>query len=418
MDKPLFELAPYHVLMAGCGLVIIAAYWLPRWISGTEPAASGLLIIGGLAVFGILPGVPEVFSPVIRPGLWEVTSEFAVIIALFGTGIRIDRIAGRGLWTPTVRLLAIAMPLCMIAVAGIATLTGLALGSAILLAAVLAPTDPVLAADVQVGAPLKGREHPVRFALTAEAGLNDGLAFPFVYLAIIVATAGLDLSAWGWEWLGFYLVYKIAVGALAGAAAGWLLGRALFSFPRHNPLAETGSGVIAMAGVLFTYGMTELFEGYGFIAAFVMGAVLRRQEREHEFHVRLHSFSEALEHAFTAILLVLLGGAIPDLVPYLGWREAVIGAALIFLIRPAFGMLALIGTDLTVKQRGVVAFYGVRGMGSIYYLAYAAGEIDLQDTGHLWASVVFAIVLSTLVHGFSAGSVVNAATSEPDTRAQ
>ena len=417
MDKPLFELAPYHVLMAGCGLVIIVAYWLPRWISGKEPAASGLLIIGGLAVFGILPGVPEVFSPVIRPGLWEVTSEFAVIIALFGTGIRIDRIAGRGLWAPTVRLLAVAMPLCMIAVAAIGVGTGLALGSAILLAAVLAPTDPVLAADVQVGAPLKGKEHPVRFALTAEAGLNDGLAFPFVYLAIIVVTMGMDLSAWGWEWLGFYLVYKIAVGVIAGVLAGKLLGGALFSFPRHNPLAETGSGVIAMAGVLFTYGITELFEGYGFIAAFVMGVVLRLQEHEHEFHGRLHSFSEALEHAVTAILLVLLGGAIPDLLPYLGWREAIIGVALIFVIRPAFGMLALIGTGLTVKQRGVVAFYGVRGMGSIYYLAYAAGEIDLQEAGHLWATVVFAIVLSTLVHGFSAGSVVNAATSEPDARA-
>lgn len=412
MDKPLFEFAPYHLLMAGCGLVIIVAYWLPRWISGKEPAASGLLIIGGLAVFGIVPGIPQVFSPVNRPGFWEIASEFAVIIALFGTGIRIDRIAGRGLWTPTVRLLAVAMPLCMVAVAVMGTLAGFALGSAILLAAVLAPTDPVLAADVQVGAPLEGREHPVRFALTAEAGLNDGLAFPFVYLAIFVTSMGLDLQGWGLEWAGFYLLYKIAVGVLAGYLAGKLLGMALFSFPRHNPLAETGSGVIAMAGVLFTYGLTELAEGYGFIAAFVMGAILRRQEEEHEFHGRLHSFSEALEHAVTAILLVLLGGAIPDLLPYLGWREAIIGLALVFAIRPAFGMLALLGTDMTVKQRGVVAFYGVRGMGSIYYLAYAAGAIDLQDAGPLWAVVTFTIVLSTLVHGFSAGSVVNAATSD------
>ena len=136
MAKPLFEFAPYHLLMAGCGLVIIVAYWLPRWISGKEPAASGLLILGGLAVFGILPGVPHVFSPVNRPGLWEIASEFAVIIALFGTGIRIDRIAGRGLWIPTVRLLAIAMPLCMIAVAWMGHVAGFALGSAILLAAV------------------------------------------------------------------------------------------------------------------------------------------------------------------------------------------------------------------------------------------------------------------------------------------
>ncbi|MXP10152.1 cation:proton antiporter [Pseudoblastomonas halimionae] len=414
MDGPFFGIAGYHILLLGCGLAIVAAYWLPRYFSGREPAASGLLILGGLLVFGLMPGVPEAFNPIERPKFWEVASEFAVIVALFGTGIRIDRITGGGVWGPTVRLLAIAMPLSMLGVVFVGTLAGLTIAGAVLLAAVLAPTDPVLAADVQVGPPLEGGEHPVRLALTTEAGLNDGLAFPFVYLAIFLVAAQGGVGDWIGEWLMLYVGYKIAVGVLAGIAAGWLLGKILFALPRGNPLAKTGTGVISLAGVLMTYGATELIEGYGFIAAFVMGLVLRRAESDHEYHGRLHSFSEALEHAVTAILLVFLGGAIPALWPYLDWSHAAMGLALIFIIRPAGGMLSLIGTKLSIKQRGVVAFYGVRGIGSIYYLAYAGAQLDLVDEGPLWATVVFTILVSALVHGLSAGSVVWAATHDED----
>ena len=416
MQSDTFGLDPYHFLLAGCGLAIILAYWLPRYFRGREPAASGLLILGGLAVFGLLPGVPDALNPIDNPRIWELASEFAVIIALFGTGIRIDHIGGKGIWNPTIRLLAIAMPLCILAVVVLGQIVGLTLAAAVLLAAVLAPTDPVLAADVQVGPPLEGGEHPVRFALTTEAGLNDGLAFPFVYLAIFIVAASGGVSDWIGEWLGFYVGYKIIVGALAGVAAGWLLGKVLFALPGRNPLADAGTGVIALAGVLVTYGLTELIEGYGFIAAFCMGVVLRREEAEHEYHGRLHSFSSALEHSVTAILLVLLGGAIPALLGYLDWQHAVLGMALIFLFRPLSGMLALWGTPLSIRQRGVVAFYGVRGIGSIYYLAYAGGQLDLVDEGVLWATVTFTILLSTLVHGFSAGSVVWAATHEDNAR--
>ena len=116
MDKATFGFDPYHILLAGCGFAIILAYWLPRFLHGREPASSGLLILGGLAVFGILPGVPDALSPLDRPRIWELASEFAVIIALFGTGIRIDRIVGKDLWGPTVRMLAIAMPLTILGV--------------------------------------------------------------------------------------------------------------------------------------------------------------------------------------------------------------------------------------------------------------------------------------------------------------
>ena len=192
------------------------------------------------------------------------------------------------------RLLLIAMPLCILAVAFGGMLIGMTLAGAVLLAAVLVPTDPVLAADVQVGPPLEGGEHPVRFALTTEAGLNDGLAFPFVYLDIFLVAATGTAEEWLWKWFGLYVIYKIVIGTLAGLVAGWLLGKVLFALPRNNPLATTSSGVIAFAAVLLTYGATELIEGYGFIAAFAMGLILRRAESDHDYHTRLHSFSEAL----------------------------------------------------------------------------------------------------------------------------
>jgi NhaP-type Na+/H+ or K+/H+ antiporter len=410
VEDPFFAVDPYHVLLTGCGFAIVLAYWLPRIFSGREPAASGLLILGGLAVFGLLPGVPEAFSPLDRPVLWELAAELAVIIALFGTGIRLDRITERAKWSPVVRLLLVAMPLCILAVAVGGLLIGMTLAGAVLLAAVLVPTDPVLANDVQVAPPQEGGEHPIRFTLTTEAGLNDGLAFPFVYLGIFLVAETGPLSSWIGQWALFYVGYKIAVGAVAGVVAGWALGKVLFVFPRGNPLAATSSGVIALAGVLLTYGATELVEGYGFIAAFAMGLTLRRVESEHEYHVRLHSFSEALEHALTAILLVLLGGALPALWPYLDLPHALLGCALVFLIRPAAGMVSLVFTRFTLRQRAIISFYGVRGLGSIYYLAYAGGKLDLVNEGELWATVGFTILLSTFVHGLTAGAAVSDAT--------
>jgi NhaP-type Na+/H+ or K+/H+ antiporter len=273
----------------------------------------------------------------------------------------------------------------------------------------------VLAGDVQVGPPHEGGEHPVRFTLTTEAGLNDGLAFPFVHLGIlIVAAGGIDLAVAG-EWLVRDVVYRVAAGVAGGAAVGWLLGKVLFDWPRENALSKTGSGVIALAGVLLAYGLTELIEGYGFIAAFVSGYTLRRSETEHHFHRRLHDFSEALEHSLTAILLVGVGAVLPVLWPYFEWTHAAIGAALVFLIRPAVAWLSLTGTSFPIRERMVVCFYGVRGIGSIYYLAYAGHHAELVNEYQLWATITFTILLSTIVHGLTAGLAVERVTGEAQT---
>jgi len=410
----MFQLSPYHIFLAAFGAVVILAYWIPRLISRNEPPASALLIGMGFLAFGLIPGITTAIDPVARPKLWEVVSELCVVAGLFGVGLRIDRLASRKTWAPTVRLLALAMPLCIATVALVGwAVGGLTVAGALLLAAVLAPTDPVLAGDVQVGPPLEGGEHPVRFALTTEAGLNDGLAFPFVYLALAVAGAGGFTWSLIGEWLWLDIGYRIAVGVASGAALGGLLGKLLFDWPRGNALAETNSGVIALAGVLAVYGLTELVEGYGFVAAFVAGLVLRRQESEHEFHGQLHAFSEAIEHALTSVLLIGMGAAIPALYPSLSWAGVAIGIALVFVIRPLTAFVSLTGTLGRTRERAVVAFYGVRGVGSIYYLAYTGSHMTMVNEAELWATVVFTITLSTVVHGFTASFAVDNATRVP-----
>ena len=215
----MFGFDPYHVLLATAGLAIIVSYWSPRFISGREPAASALLVLGGFAAFAWVPGMPDAINPVDAPQIWEKAAEICVILGLFGTGLRIDRLVGRDLWKPTFRLLVIAMPLTILALALVGwQAAGMTLAGALLLGAVLSPTDPVLAGEVQVGRPTEGGEHQVQFALTTEAGLNDGLAFPFVHLGILIATAGALSVGLFTEWALRDVFYRVIVGAAGGAA--------------------------------------------------------------------------------------------------------------------------------------------------------------------------------------------------------
>jgi len=242
---------------------------------------------------------------------------------------------------------------------------------------------------VQVGPPLEGGEHPVRFTLTAEAGLNDGLAFPFVYLGWIIAAQGTDPSVWLLDWVMRDLLCRITVGAALGALVGWIFGRILFSAWGSSAIEKTGPGVVALGAVLLCYGLVELAEGYGFIGAFTAGLVCRRVQERHHFHKRLHDFSEAVEHALTAIILVLLGSALPALWPVLDWNHTLIGFGLLLVIRPI----------VAPRDRLIVGFFGVRGIGSIYYLGYATGHVEFVNEDQLWALVAYTIFASAIIHG-------------------
>ncbi len=417
--------AVYLLLGASLLLAVVLPVALQR---AAVSAPLVLLIVGGL--IGLLP-LPEGVSaaPTDNLPFVEHLTEFCVIVALMGVGLALDRPLEWlrwetwRRWGATWRLLGIAMPLC---IAGVAFLGWWAMGlvpaAALLLGAVLAPTDPVLASDVQVEGPSVGEspddpeeidEHDeVRFALTSEAGLNDGLAFPFVYAAIFLATLG-PVTEWGLRWLGWELVGKVLVGALIGTAVGWLLAKVAFRAPRQSlRMAETGEPLMALAAVLLSYGVAEVAQGYGFLAVFACAMTLRSAERGHDYHAHMHQIIERLERLLTLIVLLLLGVSLTNgLLGELGWRGMLIGFALVFVIRPLSGMVALgigraedrVGDEhLNRRERRCTAFFGVRGVGSLYYLAYATSQADFGDHDQLWAVVAFTITLSVVVHGITA----------------
>ena len=395
------------------GLALLAGAVLPRLLRHKAVSTPMAFLAVGM-LLGLLP-LPEGVSvlPQEHQALAEHLSELCVIVALMGVGLAIDRPLRWGTWSTTRRLVLVAMPLCIGAMALLGWgLAGLAPASALLLGAALAPTDPVLASDVQVdgpdvdngeGTPTQEEDDEVRFALTSEAGFNDGLAFPFVYAAILLVTVG-GVSEWGLKWVGWYLVGKIVIGCVVGAAAGYALARLAFrSQKKVLRLAEAGDPLLAIAATLGVYGLAEVLGGYGFLAVFVCGVALRSLERDHSFHAELHEFVGQLEHMLTWMLLLLIGAALSQgLLASLTWGAAILAVLLILVVRPLMAWLSLHRTVLGPRERIATAFFGVRGIGSVYYIAYATGEGRFENVDLLWSTVGFAILLSVIVHGITA----------------
>ena len=404
-------------LVAGGSLLlaVVLPDLLSRWAISAPMVLVGIGMLIGLTP---LPDGLPLHVEDNRVAIEHVT-EVTVLIALMGVGLALDRPlepfsrSSWRSWAPTWRLLVIAMPLTIAAVALIGWWAGLAPAAALLLGAVLAPTDPVLASDVQVAGPQTG-EHEVdetdevRFTLTSEAGLNDGLAFPFVYAAILLAGESA-VSGWGLEWAGWYLVGKVAIGVLAGVAVGWGLARVAFWSPHEAlRLAERGEPLLALAALVSSYGVGEVAGGYGFLSVFACAMTFRSAERSHDYHAAMHEVVERLERLLTLLVLLMLGIALTrGLLSGLDWRGVAIGLASILLVRPMAGFVALapwgrpqteVG-GLTRAEQGAAAFFGVRGVGSLFYLAYALGEVDLADDAWLWSTVAFTVVASVLIHG-------------------
>jgi NhaP-type Na+/H+ or K+/H+ antiporter len=367
----------------------------------------------GMLVFALPLGLPDA-DPLAHPRLTEHLAEVGVIVALMGAGLKIDRPLSRRRWASTWRLLAIAMP---VTIASVGLLgwwwAGLVPASALLLGAALAPTDPVLASDVQVGEPTdeQDSEDEVRFALTSEAGLNDGLAFPFVYAAIAMAlTAGGGWAGGRWigEWALTDVAYKGVIGIVGGLLVGRLLGRLFFRAKRHSlRLSRHSEGFLALAATFLAYGLVEVAGGYGFLAVFVAARGIRSAERSHEYHQVLHDFAEQTERLLTVLLLLLFGGAVVGgLLAPLTWPTALAGLALVLVIRPLTGFLSLRGAPGRPAEHWVIAAFGIRGIGSFYYLAYAMTHAGFPGADLVWATVGFVVLVSVVVHGIAVTPVM------------
>ncbi|MBU3970940.1 MAG: cation:proton antiporter [Alphaproteobacteria bacterium] len=394
-------LDPYILFLLGLGAVVLLVSWAPVGLKRVPLTLAILCVALGVLIFstGLLSFDPD-------PRTWDTATErlteLVVIISLMGAGLKIDRPPGWRSWSTTLRLLAIAMPVTIAATAflGWAGL-GFSLAMALLFGASMAPTDPVLAADVQVGPPRSGDEDEVRFGLTSEAGLNDALAFPFVHLAILAAAGGLAAGSGLADWFTIKVGWKLLAGLGAGLLVGKLLGYLLFRSRRG--LSKLADGLIALAATLIAYSVTEMIHGYGFLAVFICALVIRGSERDHDFHQEMHDFSDQIERLLMMLLLVLFGGALANgLLSSLSWTDALIGVVVVFVVRPVAGLIAMTGSGQPWRERLLLAFLGIRGVGSVYYLAYGVNHGDFGDSERLWAVVGFIILLSIIVHGVTA----------------
>lgn len=400
----------YFVLLALIGAAAFCMAWMPAFSKITGISYSIVYLIAGVVIYALFPDLlpePDVGG---EEDLTVRFTEMVVIVALMGTGIKIDRAFTFKSWSSPLRLIAIAMLICI----GCATVLGytllsLSIGSALLLGAALAPTDPVLASDVQVGPPNEGIKSETKFSLTAEAGMNDGMSFPFTWLAIIFA-AGTQKEVDGeviLEWFGYYLVYKIVAGIALGYGFGKLVGYLVFIVSEKFPSLKTRDGFLAISLTLMVYGIAELIHVYGFIAVFVCAVTLRHFDKRHRYHDELHSFVDQTERLLVAILLILFGGAlVSGILAPLTWQMVIFTLIFVLIVRPGAAMISLLGSNIDIREKMAISFFGIRGMGSVFYLSFAFHEVYFNNEKELWAIVAFTILISVLIHGLTATPVM------------
>jgi NhaP-type Na+/H+ or K+/H+ antiporter len=392
----------HELILLVLGLAAFGVVGLPHVLSRQPLSYPIVFVAGGFLLFSLPLGLVQP-DPIEFAEVTETLTEIGVITALMGAGLAINRVPGWKTWGSTVKLLAITMPLTIAAVAGLGWWAlGLTPAAAVLLGAVLAPTDPVLASDVQVSAPTKEEDDDeVRFALTSEAGLNDGLAFPFTNLAILIAVNGVAPAGWLADFLLVEVLYKLAVGLLGGVVVGRALAWGIFA--RRSPLPRTRDGMIALAATLISYAVTEMVGGYGFLAVFVAAVVIRNQERRHSYLEVMHQFSDQIERLLSAVILVLFGGALASgVLGYLDWRGVLVAMLIVLVIRPLAGMAGLARSPMPGRERATIAFFGIRGVGSLYYLAYASNQVEFLQVEQMWAVTSLVVLISVVIHGVTA----------------
>jgi sodium/hydrogen antiporter len=424
-------------MSGGSWFLLIGGLFVVMALSGTVlrrlPLTTGLVYLA--AGFALGPHGLGLLRPdlLAEAALFERVTEIAVLISLFSSGLKLRAPLSDDRWRLPVWLAFGSMALTVGLIAAVAMLgLGLPPGAAILLGAILAPTDPVLAADVQV-ADAADRDR-VRFSLTGEAGLNDGAAFPFVMLGLGLLGQH-ELGAFGWRWLAVDVAWATFGGLLLGAALGSAVGHLVLYLRRHHKEAVGTDDFLALGLIAAAYGAAVAAAAYGFLAVFAAGVALRRIERR-EAHgappapaaVVLAGDKEALAtdpekapaYMAEAVLgfneqlariaevgVVLLIGALlsPRDIP----AAALWFIPLVFLgIRPAAAAVGLAGTPTSRLQRALISWFGIRGIGSLYYLSYALTHGLSPELGRRLAGVTLATVAASIfAHGVSVTPLMN-----------
>lgn len=397
----------YIVILIVIGLAALGMAWMPAFTKATKISYSILYVAFGALLYASAGNFLPLPDPISKSTVTVRLTEMIVLVSLMGSGLKIDRPFSLRNWRVPLRLVSITMLLSIAAVTAVGYYwLGFGIAAAALLGAVLAPTDPVLAANVQVGAPTEGDNTHSKMALTAEAGMNDGTAFPFTWLAILLATG--ELATKGWVgWLQYELFYKLAAGVAIGYLLGKVLGWLFFKLPEEVEGAKVRDGFVALCTTLLVYGITEAAHGYGFISVFVCAVTMRGMERQHKMHKTLHEFTDQIERLLVCIVLLLFGGSlVSGLLKDLTWSIAAAGVFFVLVLRPVIGLLSLWGTGLHFKEKLAIGFFGIKGIGSFYYLAFALAQTSFPEQDKLWALTGFTVLLSIIVHGLTATSIM------------
>ena len=391
------------------------------------------LVIG----FLLGPSVLDLFyfDPIKQSALLEILTEIAVLISLFSAGVKMPVPINLVKWRPSMRLASLSMVITVALIAAFSYfLLGLTLGAGILLGAILAPTDPVLATDTQSRYP--GDNDQLRFTLTSEAGMNDGTAFPFVMLGL--GLLGLnDLGDFGWQWILFDVFWATVAAVVIGVAGGVVVGKIVWKLRGQHEEHDVLDDLVALGLIAIVYGLSLVTNAWGFIAVFFAAVALRSTEIKLAFSVGVNAdqyetdsgqpiilesnlsptppkivsaealiFKEHLERLSELMLVLLVGGML--LPEFWNWRTLSLAAFIILLARPLSVVIGLIGTKTTWRIRGIIGWFGVRGIGSIYYLMYAIqhgiAEPLAQD---LIQMTLIVITVSILVHGTSVKPLLN-----------
>ena len=388
----------HEMILLGIGALILLAAWLPLLLRRLPLSLPIICIALGL-LLSTTPWFQASQRSLTHDPMMENLNEGIVLIALMGAGLRLDRKFGWRRWRSTWSLLFVVMPVTMVAVFAAAYWgIGLGAGAALLLAAAIAPTDPVLAADVQTGPPKGGEDGETRFGLTSEAGLNDGLAFPFILLAISVQSGTVDWLHWSLMQVVLDLVLGVAIGCGLGAVAGYLM----FRLPAAK-LSDTGDGLVAIGVTFSAYALTVLFHGNGFVAVFVAALTIRSTCPDNEFHAAMSDFSGQIERVLLTVVMVLFGWAIgKGLLAPLDLRGALLAVAIVFVIRPLASLVAFAGVKTPGLSKILMGFFGIRGIGTLFYLQYAFNREHFAERSEIWAIAGATILLSIIVHGMTA----------------
>ncbi len=405
----LFNIASYDsylFYLLALGIITLLAATIPNIIKGNRINAPIIYLIIGMAAFYLFEK-QLTFRVIDNVNVIKHISEFVIIISLTNAGLKIEKPFSWQTWKYSFYLLLITLPLTIIAAGYLGwAYLGLAPASAILFGSLIAPTDPVLASDLQTTGPSEQDISKTKLALTSEAGINDGLAFPFTFFAIYMVTQGNDYSAWFTQWFLIDVLYKITTALVLGALCGWLLYKLIFKLISRERHSQISRGILSLSLTVLPYTLTELAHGYGFIAVFIAACVFGNSEKNLRHMDNLHDFTEEIERVFVALIFIAIGIYASQNFESLADIKLVITALIIILIiRPLTGWLALLPTKLVPFERFVLSFYGIRGVGSIFYLTYALSEAEFSEAGILIKITLITIIFSIIIHGISAAGI-------------